>query len=91
MISSFFNLPFGGWAYCQFPSVTNSNSYLGKIENGGDTLVWIGRFEFVIGRTKRKGRGAAAVPCGFDEIDSSGCPPTERLYRMLRTCSAHRA
>jgi hypothetical protein len=90
MISSYFNLPFGGWAYCQFPSVTDGGSYLGKIKNGNDLLVWIGRFQFVVGRSRRWGRGSAAKPSGFDEIDSSGCPPTERLYRMLRSCSAHR-
>ena len=87
MISSFFNLPFGGWVYCQFPSVTSTNSYLGKIESGGDLLIWIGSCEFVIGRSK-KSREAAAVPGGFDDTNTTNCPPTERLYRMLRTCSA---
>ena len=90
MISSYFNLPFGGWAHCQFPSVTNSGSYLGKIENGRDLLVWIGRFQIVLARSTKKGRGAGAVPCGFDEIDTSGCPPTERLYRTLRSALAYR-
>lgn len=89
MISSYFNLPFGGWLHCQFPSATTSDSYFGKIENGRDLLVWIGGFQFVIARSTRKGRGAAAVPCGFEGIDT-GCPPTERLYRTLRSALAYR-
>jgi hypothetical protein len=90
MISSYFNLPFGGWAYCQFPSVTDPGTYLGKIKNGRDLLIWFGRFEFVIGRSKRERRGAGAVSSISDEINSLGCPPTERLYRTLRSCSSHR-
>jgi hypothetical protein len=53
-------------------------------------LVWIGRFQIVLARSTKKGRGAGAVPCGFDEIDTSGCPPTERLYRTLRSALAYR-
>ena len=90
MISHYFNLPFGGWAHCQFPAVIDGGSYLGKIENGNDLLVWIGRFQFVVGRSKKWGRGSAAKPAGFEEIDSVGCPPTERLYRMHRSSLAYR-
>jgi hypothetical protein len=90
MISSYFRLPFGCWAYCQFPSITDGGSYIGKIDNGADLLVWIGRLQLVVARSKRKRRGADAVPSGFDGIDAVGCPPTERLYRTLRSASADR-
>lgn len=90
MISSYFNLPFGGWLHCQFPSATTSDSFLGMIENGRDLMVWIGRFQFVIARSTKKSRGAGGAPYGFDEIDTFGCPPTERLYRTLRSALAYR-
>jgi hypothetical protein len=90
MISSYFNLPFGGWAYCQFPSVTGTASYLGKIKNGRDLLVWFGRFEFVIGRSKNERRRAGPVSRDPDGTNSLGCPPTERLYRTLRDYSPYR-
>ena len=90
MISSYFNLPFGCWAYCQFPSVTAGGSYIGKIENGADLLVWVGRLQLVVARSKSWKRSARVAPSGFDGIDAAGCPPTERLYRTLGSALAHR-
>lgn len=50
MIRTFFRLPFGLWGFCEFPSTTANSTVFGKIRNGGDLLVWVGRLELVFGR-----------------------------------------
>jgi len=54
MIRTFFHLPFGLWVFCEFPSTTGNNTLFGKIRNGGDLLVWVGRLELVFGREPRQ-------------------------------------
>ncbi len=53
MIRTFFRLPFGLWGFCEFPSTTANSRVFGKIRNGGDLLVWVGRLELVFGREHR--------------------------------------
>lgn len=53
MIRTFFRLPFGHWGFCEFPSTTGNNTLFGKIRNGRDLLVWVGRLELVLGRERR--------------------------------------
>lgn len=52
MIRTFFSLPFGLWGFCEFPSTTSNDTVFGKIRNGGDLLVWMGRLELVLGRER---------------------------------------
>ncbi len=61
MIRTFFRLPFGLWGFCEFPSLTANSTIIGKIRNGGDLLVWVGRLEFVFGREHR-GRNLSCLP-----------------------------
>jgi hypothetical protein len=56
MISSYINLPFGRWAYCQFPAIVEANSVCGKIKSGSDLLIWIGQLELVIARDASKAK-----------------------------------
>ena len=54
LISSYINLPFGCWAYCQYPAVVEARTFQGKLKMGSDLLVWIGRLEVVFARDGRK-------------------------------------
>ncbi len=73
MIRTFFRLPFGLWGFCEFPSTTGYGSFAGKIWNGRDLLVWVGRFELVFGRERRK-RNWFRIPyrddCGDPNLGS---------------------
>lgn len=57
MIRSFFRLPFGLWGFCEFPATTGNCTFFGKIRNGRDLLVWVGRLELVFGRERRERKG----------------------------------
>ena len=74
LISSYINLPFGCWAYCQYPAIVEANSAFGTIKSGSDLLIWIGSLELIIARDSRKASAPSVLhrTMGFVREYASG-------------------